>query len=49
MAGRSSAKGDIGLSIDRVRCTRKTGRWLASLPDQLLSLVWTAEPARMSA
>jgi hypothetical protein len=25
-----SAKGDTGLSIDRVRCTRKTGRCLAS-------------------
>jgi hypothetical protein len=25
-----SAKGDIGLSIDCVRCTRKTGRWIAS-------------------
>jgi len=24
----SSAKGDIGFSIDCVRCTRKTGRWL---------------------
>ena len=24
-----SAKGDNGLSIDRVRCSRKTGRWLA--------------------
>lgn len=28
MAGRLSAKGDAGLLIDRVRCTRKTGRWL---------------------
>jgi hypothetical protein len=27
---RFSAKGDIGLSIDCVRCTRKTDRWLAS-------------------
>lgn len=26
----SSAKGDIGLLIDRVRCTRKTSRWLLS-------------------
>lgn len=25
----SSAKGDNGLTIDRVRCIRKTGRWLA--------------------
>ena len=25
---RSSAKGDIGISIGRVCCTRKTGRWL---------------------
>jgi hypothetical protein len=25
-----SAKANNGLSIDRVRCTRKTGRWLAS-------------------
>ena len=28
---RWSAKGDNGLSIDRVRYSRKTGRWLASL------------------
>ena len=29
MTDRSSAKGDNGLSIDRVRCSRKTGRpWL---------------------
>jgi hypothetical protein len=28
MTGRSSAKGDNDLSIDRVRCTRKNGRWL---------------------
>ena len=26
---RSSAKGDIGLSIDCVRCTRKNSPWLA--------------------
>jgi hypothetical protein len=26
----SSAKGDNGFSIYRVRCTRKIGRWLAS-------------------
>lgn len=28
MTGRLSAKGDNGLSIGRVRCSRKTGRWL---------------------
>jgi len=26
----SSAKGDNRSSVDRVRCTCKTGRWLAS-------------------
>jgi hypothetical protein len=29
---RCSAKGDNGISTDRVRCIRSTSRWLASRP-----------------
>jgi hypothetical protein len=41
--GSRSAKGDDGLLIDRVRCTRKTGRWLPLAAERPLFSVRTAE------
>lgn len=42
--GRYSAKDDNGLSIDRVRCTHKTGHWLPLAPERPLCSVRMAEP-----